>query len=64
MYVFDREVLEGMLREEQQRIQKDLEKFAEKLKGLGVSFCDLAFIPSCTTVTAQLCCARLTCQAC
>ena len=38
VYVFDREVLETMLKDEQKRIQRDLEKFAEKLKGLGVRF--------------------------
>lgn len=37
VYVFDREVLEAMLKDEQQRIQKDLEKFADKLKSYGVS---------------------------
>lgn len=36
VYVFDREVLESMLQEEQKRIQKDLERFAEKLKSLGL----------------------------
>ncbi|KAK7476035.1 hypothetical protein BaRGS_00032742 [Batillaria attramentaria] len=36
VYVFDREVLESMLKEEQKRIQKDLERFADKLKSLGL----------------------------
>lgn len=36
VYVFDREVLEAMLKDEQKRIQHDLEKFAEKLKGCGL----------------------------
>nr|AYH91717.1 universal stress protein A-like protein protein [Pomacea canaliculata] len=36
VYVFDREVLEAMLKDEQQRIQKDLEKFADKLKSYGL----------------------------
>ncbi|XP_076469444.1 universal stress protein Slr1101-like [Babylonia areolata] len=36
VYVFDRDVLEGMLKEEQERIRKELEKYAEKLKGLGL----------------------------
>ncbi|XP_041350128.1 universal stress protein Slr1101-like [Gigantopelta aegis] len=37
VYVFDRGVLENMIQEEQKRIQRDLERFAEKLKhhGLG-----------------------------
>lgn len=37
VYVFDRDVMEAMLKEEQERIKSDLEKFAEKLKhhGLG-----------------------------
>ncbi|GFO21766.1 stress response protein nhax [Plakobranchus ocellatus] len=37
VYVFDREVMEAMLEEEQARIRKDLDAFAQKLKqhGLG-----------------------------
>ncbi|XP_071083165.1 universal stress protein Slr1101-like [Haliotis cracherodii] len=36
VYVFDREVMEAMLKDEQHKIQKDLEKFAEKLKHHGI----------------------------
>ncbi|KAL8614790.1 hypothetical protein ACOMHN_062833 [Nucella lapillus] len=36
MYMFDREVMEGMLKEEHERVQHDLEKFAEKMKALGL----------------------------
>ena len=37
--MFDQTVLETMLKDEQTRIQKDLEKFAQKLKSFGVSIC-------------------------
>ena len=37
VYVFDRGVLENMMQEEQKRIQRELERFAEKLKHHGVS---------------------------
>ncbi|CAG5130550.1 unnamed protein product, partial [Candidula unifasciata] len=36
VYVFDREVMEAMLREEQERIKADLEVFAQKLKKRGL----------------------------
>uniref|UniRef100_A0A0B7BR48 UspA domain-containing protein n=1 Tax=Arion vulgaris TaxID=1028688 RepID=A0A0B7BR48_9EUPU len=36
VYVFDRDVMEAMLREEQERIKADLEVFAQKLKDHGL----------------------------
>lgn len=36
VYVFDRDIMEAMLREEQDRIKTELEVFAEKLKHHGV----------------------------
>ncbi|BFZ08203.1 hypothetical protein BsWGS_11242 [Bradybaena similaris] len=36
VYVFDREVMEAMLKEEQERIKADLEVFAQKLKDHGL----------------------------
>ena len=42
MVVYDHALMEGMLKEEHDRIRKDLEKFAEKLKHHGVSS-----LPSC-----------------
>ncbi|XP_076447697.1 universal stress protein Slr1101-like [Babylonia areolata] len=36
VYVFDREVLESMLKKEHDRIQGDLQRFADKMKSLGL----------------------------